>query len=84
MKLFPADTLGPTYIKRSRAAAAVADHSDWRRDDENRRRLYQGRLRAVAAGSSLVSKDVLAKKDWKSLTEISRQFVEAVAVARKG
>jgi 2-dehydro-3-deoxyphosphogluconate aldolase / (4S)-4-hydroxy-2-oxoglutarate aldolase len=38
---------------------------------------------AVAAGSSLVSKDILAKKDWKGLADISRQFVDAVAAARR-
>jgi hypothetical protein len=31
-----------------------------------------------------VSRDVLAKKDWKTLTDVSRQFVEAVAAARGG
>jgi 2-dehydro-3-deoxyphosphogluconate aldolase/(4S)-4-hydroxy-2-oxoglutarate aldolase len=39
---------------------------------------------AVAAGSTLMSKEVLAKKDWAALKETSKQFVEAVATARKG
>ncbi|QOV88804.1 bifunctional 4-hydroxy-2-oxoglutarate aldolase/2-dehydro-3-deoxy-phosphogluconate aldolase [Humisphaera borealis] len=85
VKLFPADTLGPTYIKALKAplpqlqiiptgGVTTKTAGDF----------IKAGCAAVAAGSSLVSKDVLAKKDWKSLTEISRQFVEAVAVARKG
>ena len=85
VKLFPADTLGPTYIKALKAplpqlqiiptgGVTTKTAGDF----------IKAGCAAVAAGSSLVSKDVLAKKDWKSLTDISRQFVDAVAVARKG
>ena len=85
VKLFPADTLGPTYIKALKAplpqlqiiptgGVTTKTAGDF----------IRAGCAAVAAGSSLVSKDVLAKKDWKTLTETSRQFVEAVAAARKG
>ena len=85
VKLFPADTLGPTYIKALKAplpqlqiiptgGVTTKTAGDF----------IRAGCAAVAAGSSLVSKDVLAKKDWAALSETSRQFVEAVAAARKG
>lgn len=85
VKLFPADTLGPTYIKALKAplpqlqiiptgGVTTKTAGDF----------IKAGCAAVAAGSSLISKDVLARKDWKTLTETSQQFVEAVAAARKG
>ena len=37
---------------------------------------------AVAAGSTLVSKDILKNKDWAKLTDLAAQFVSAVAKGR--
>ena len=37
---------------------------------------------ALAAGSSLVSKEVMKNKDWKKLSETAAAFVEAVKKAR--
>ncbi len=83
VKLFPADTLGPTYIKALKAplpqlqiiptgGVTTKTAGDF----------IKAGCAAVAAGSSLVSKDVLAKKDWKALSDMSREFVSAVAAAR--
>jgi 2-dehydro-3-deoxyphosphogluconate aldolase/(4S)-4-hydroxy-2-oxoglutarate aldolase len=85
IKLFPADTLGPAYIKALKAplpqlqiiptgGVTTRTAGDF----------IRAGCAAVAAGSSLVSKDVLAKKDWKALAETSRLFVQAVAAARMG
>lgn len=85
VKLFPADTLGPAYIRALKAplpqiqiiptgGVTVATAGDF----------IRAGCAAVAAGSTLVGKDVLARKDWKGLTETSRQFVQAVATARAG
>jgi 2-dehydro-3-deoxyphosphogluconate aldolase/(4S)-4-hydroxy-2-oxoglutarate aldolase len=85
VKLFPADTLGPAYVRALKGplpqlqiiptgGVTTKTAGDF----------IRAGCAAVAAGSSLVSKDVLAKKDWAALTETSRQFVEAVAVARNG
>jgi 2-dehydro-3-deoxyphosphogluconate aldolase/(4S)-4-hydroxy-2-oxoglutarate aldolase len=38
---------------------------------------------ALAAGSSLVSRDILKSGDWKQLSHIAAAFVDAVAAARK-
>jgi 2-keto-3-deoxy-6-phosphogluconate aldolase len=36
----------------------------------------------VGAGSSLVSKDALAKGDWGAISATARQFVDIVKAAR--
>jgi 2-dehydro-3-deoxyphosphogluconate aldolase/(4S)-4-hydroxy-2-oxoglutarate aldolase len=36
----------------------------------------------VGAGSALVSKEAMAKKDWGSITNNAKSFVEAVKSAR--
>ena len=38
---------------------------------------------ALAAGSSLVSKEILKNKDWKKLAALAAAFVEAVKKARE-
>src|SRR3954452_10083869 len=74
IKLFPAETLGPAYIKALKAplpqlqiiptgGVTTKTAGDF----------IKAGCAAVAAGSSLVSKDILAKKDWKALTETSKQ-----------
>ena len=51
IKLFPADTLGPAYIKGAQGPpAATADHPNRRRDDKDLRRLYPRRLRRRRRG----------------------------------
>lgn len=39
---------------------------------------------AVAAGSTLVSKEILERRDWKALEAAAREFVEAIAAWRSG
>lgn len=39
---------------------------------------------AVAAGSTLVSKEILLRRDWKGLESAAREFVEAIAAWRRG
>jgi 2-keto-3-deoxy-6-phosphogluconate aldolase len=36
----------------------------------------------VGAGSSLVTKDAMAKKDWPAITANARAFIEAIRAAR--
>ena len=85
IKLFPSDNLGPGYIKNLKAplpqlqiiptgGVTAKTAGDF----------IRAGCAAVAAGSSLIGKDVLKNKDWKTLTQTSREFVEAVAAARKG
>jgi 2-dehydro-3-deoxyphosphogluconate aldolase/(4S)-4-hydroxy-2-oxoglutarate aldolase len=85
IKLFPADTLGPKYIKALKGPLPQLEIIPTGGVDvKNCGEWIKAGCAAVGAGGSLVSKDVLAKKDWKTLSEVSRQFVEAVAGARRG
>ena len=83
VKIFPADQLGPTYIKNILApmpqlqiiptggvTVATVDA------------FIKAGCVALGAGSSLVSKDILKSQDWKKLTETAAAFVEAIQKAR--
>ena len=85
IKLFPADTLGPKYIKALKAPLPQLQIIPTGGVDVNTcGDFIRAGCAAVAAGGSLVSKDVLARGDWPKLTDVSRQFVAAVAAARAG
>jgi 2-dehydro-3-deoxyphosphogluconate aldolase/(4S)-4-hydroxy-2-oxoglutarate aldolase len=85
IKLFPADTLGPKYVKALKGPLPQLEIIPTGGvDAKNCGEWSKAGCAAVGAGGSLVSKETLAKKDWKALTEVSRQFVEAVAAARRG
>jgi 2-dehydro-3-deoxyphosphogluconate aldolase/(4S)-4-hydroxy-2-oxoglutarate aldolase len=83
IKIFPADGLGPKYIQAMRGplphlkivptgGVDVATAGDF----------IRAGCVAVAAGSTLVSKDILQNKDWARLTDLASQFIAAVAKAR--
>jgi 2-dehydro-3-deoxyphosphogluconate aldolase / (4S)-4-hydroxy-2-oxoglutarate aldolase len=83
IKLFPADTLGPAYIKAIRAPLphlriVPTGGIDLRTIPA----FIQAGCVAVGAGSSLVSAQLLAAKNWSELTRLACQFVEAVRLAR--
>lgn len=84
IKIFPADTLGPKYIKALKAPLPQLEIIPTGGVDLNTcADFIHAGCSAVAAGSSLVSKELMQKKDWKKLTELSAAFVQAVATARK-
>jgi 2-dehydro-3-deoxyphosphogluconate aldolase/(4S)-4-hydroxy-2-oxoglutarate aldolase len=51
---------------------------------ENVGKYFEAGCAAVAAGATLVSKELLARRDWVGLAEAARRFVEAVGRAREG
>jgi 2-dehydro-3-deoxyphosphogluconate aldolase/(4S)-4-hydroxy-2-oxoglutarate aldolase len=83
VKVFPATTLGPGYLKDLLApmpflkltptgGVDLKTAADW---------IKAGAV-MVGAGSSLVTKDALAKGDWASITNTAKQFIEIVKTAR--
>ncbi len=83
IKIFPADTLGPGYIKALRAplphlqivptgGVDAANVGDW----------FKAGCAAVGAGSSLVSSALLSAGDWPGLTQRAKAFVQAAKQAR--
>jgi 2-dehydro-3-deoxyphosphogluconate aldolase / (4S)-4-hydroxy-2-oxoglutarate aldolase len=83
VKVYPATTLGPGYLKDLLApmphlrltptgGVDVKTTPEW---------IKAGAV-MVGAGSSLVTKDALAKSDWPAITALAKQFVAAVQTAR--
>ncbi len=78
VKLFPADVLGPAYIKAIRAplphlklvptgGVTLGNVAEF----------FKAGCPAVGIGSSLISSAILEKNDWLALEELARKFVGA-------
>lgn len=83
IKIFPADTLGPNYIKALRAPLphlkiVPTGGVDLKTIGD----FFKAGVAAVGAGSALISKDVLEKDDWATLTKTAAAFVQAAQRAR--
>ena len=85
IKIFPADSLGPAYIKALRAplphlrivpTGGVEVH--------NVRDFLQAGCAALGVGSALVSAKILQVADWQELSRRAGDFVRAAREARKG
>jgi 2-dehydro-3-deoxyphosphogluconate aldolase / (4S)-4-hydroxy-2-oxoglutarate aldolase len=85
IKIFPADALGPNYIKALRAplphlrivpTGGVEVH--------NVRDFLQAGCAALGVGSALVSGKILQVADWQELTHQAKDFVRAAGEARGG
>jgi 2-dehydro-3-deoxyphosphogluconate aldolase / (4S)-4-hydroxy-2-oxoglutarate aldolase len=83
VKIFPADQLGTKYIKNILAPLPQLNIIPTGGVDVNTApEFIKAGCAAVAAGSSLVSKEILKNRDWKKLTETAASFVKAVKSAR--
>lgn len=83
VKIFPADQLGTKYIKNILAPLPQLSIIPTGGVDVNTAgEFIKAGCVAVAAGSSLVSKEILKSKDWKKLTETAAAFVAAVKAAK--
>lgn len=83
IKIFPADQLGPQYIKNLLAPLPMLQIIPTGGVSvETAASFIHAGCVALGAGSSLISKEVLKAKDWKKLSETAAAFVEAVKKAR--
>jgi len=83
IKLFPADTLGPAYVRALRAPLPflrIIPTGGVTLD--NLAAYIQAGSAGVALGGNLVSKAVLRDRDWAGLTATARAHVQALAAAR--
>jgi len=84
IKIFPADGLGPKYIQAIRGPLPHLNIVPTGGVDVHTAGDFiKAGCVAVAAGSSLVSKDILKNQDWAKLTDLAAQFIAAVAKARE-
>jgi 2-dehydro-3-deoxyphosphogluconate aldolase / (4S)-4-hydroxy-2-oxoglutarate aldolase len=83
IKLFPADGLGPAYIKALRAPLPhLRIVPTGGVDLETMAGFFQAGCAAVGVGSSLLQPKVLERGDWPELTRLARAFVQAAESAR--
>jgi len=84
VKIFPADGLGPKYISAIRGPLPhLKIVPTGGVDLDTAGDFIRAGCVAVAAGSSLVSREILKNQDWNQLRERAAQFVAAVARARQ-
>lgn len=83
VKVFPSTTLGPGYFKDILAPLPQLKLTPTGGVDlKNVGEWIKAGAVCVGVGSSLVSKDALAKEDWNSITTSAKAFIEAVKKAR--
>ena len=83
VKLFPADGLGPRFIKNLRAPLPyLRIVPTGGVTVENAAEFIKAGSAALGIGSALVSKDILTNADWPELTRRAEQFVAAAKAAR--
>ncbi len=83
IKIFPADGLGPAYIKALRAPLPHLRIVPTGGVDLNTAAAFlKAGCVALGVGSSLVSARILQESNWPELTRLARQFVEVVRQAR--
>lgn len=83
IKIFPADGLGPNYIKALRAPLPHLKIVPTGGVDLKTIAAFLGAgCVAVGAGSALISKDVLDNDDWPTLSRVAAEFVSAAKAAR--
>lgn len=84
VKIFPADGLGPAYIKALRAPLphlriVPTGGVDLKTIGE----FLRAGCVAVGAGSSLIAREVLETDDWTTLTKTAAAFVQATRAVRE-
>jgi len=83
VKIFPADGPGPAYIKALRAPLPhLRIVPTGGVDVKTIGEFFKAGCVAVGAGSSLISREILDKDDWSTLTHRAKAFVEAAKAAR--
>jgi len=83
VKLFPADALGPGYIKALRAPLPhLRIVPTGGVDVNNVAQFFKAGCVAVGVGSSLISQQILEKNDWPQLTLRAAEFVRAAKAGR--
>ena len=79
VKLFPADGLGPAYIKALRAPLPhLKIVPTGGVTVQNIAEFFQAGCPAVGVGSSLISREILQKENWEELVRKAVEFVKAI------
>lgn len=83
IKVFPADRLGPGYIKNIRAPLPhLRIVPTGGVDLQTAPEFLMAGCAALGVGSSLLTAEILRTKNWPELTRLAARFVDVVAKAR--
>ena len=85
VKLFPGSLLGPSYItaiKEVFPAMQFMPTGGVSLDKNNLEGWFKSGVVAVGMGSKLISKDILADKDYNSITQLTKQALGTIAEIR--
>jgi 2-dehydro-3-deoxyphosphogluconate aldolase/(4S)-4-hydroxy-2-oxoglutarate aldolase len=83
IKLFPADKLGPAYVKALRAPLPhLKIVPTGGVDLHTAADFLRAGCAALGVGGSLITADILKAADWPALTRLARQYVDIVRAAR--
>lgn len=83
VKIFPADGLGPNYIKALRAPLPhLRIVPTGGVDQNNIAEFFKAGCPAVGVGSSLITRQILETSDWPELTRRTAEFVRRARGAR--
>jgi 2-dehydro-3-deoxyphosphogluconate aldolase/(4S)-4-hydroxy-2-oxoglutarate aldolase len=83
IKLFPADTLGPGYVRALLAPLPFLKVVPTGGVSlENLASYVEAGSAALALGSSLVGKKALRDRDWAGLADTAQEYVQALTAAR--
>ena len=83
VKLFPADQVGPTYIRNLLAPLPMLQIIPTGGVTASTAAAFlQAGSVALGVGTALVSRDILAERAWKKLTQRAVELVQAVRAAR--
>jgi 2-dehydro-3-deoxyphosphogluconate aldolase/(4S)-4-hydroxy-2-oxoglutarate aldolase len=85
VKVFPAEGLGPNYIRALRAplphlkivptgGVTLQNVAQW----------FEAGCAAVGVGSSLITREILEKDDWAQLARLAAEYAAAARGARRG
>ncbi|RKY47157.1 MAG: 2-dehydro-3-deoxyphosphogluconate aldolase [Candidatus Neomarinimicrobiota bacterium] len=84
VKIFPASRLGPKYLKDLRGPFPWIKLTPTGGIDlKNITEFIKNGASFVGVGTSLLNREYIKNRDWKSLTAIAKDFIEAVEMARK-
>jgi 2-dehydro-3-deoxyphosphogluconate aldolase/(4S)-4-hydroxy-2-oxoglutarate aldolase len=84
IKIFPADSLGPAYLKALRAPLPhLRLVPTGGVDVNNVADFFKAGCAAVGVGSSLVSAKILQESAWQELTNLAARFVHGAAQGRR-
>jgi 2-dehydro-3-deoxyphosphogluconate aldolase/(4S)-4-hydroxy-2-oxoglutarate aldolase len=83
VKVFPANHFGPDYLRE--VLAPLPDIKLLPTGGVNLQTLsawFTAGAACLGVGTSLVNRDLVARKDWQALTDLANQYTQAAAIAR--